>query len=439
MRYADTLLADGEIVARRSRQHWLALLAKARWALLSWLVTIGALIIIAVFKLEGIARDVLGWIALASLVVGIVLFFVHAWRWWAQDYIVTNRRIMKVEGVFNKHAADSSLEKINDAVLSQGILARMLGYGDLDILTAADTAIDRYRMLAGAAAFKIEMLNRKHALDLEIGGSMPTPPVRLDPSGSSATAAGRVRGEEGRTAGTALVGFLEDRLVPLIAAIIILLVGFPIHEFSHAWTADRLGDSTARYMGRISLDPRRHFDPMGGILLLLSSVGFGIPLGWAKPTPINPANLRRGHRGEALVALAGPLSNLIMAAVVSISIRIIGASPDLQATISGNELLSATFSVVVFFVWINVILAFFNLIPISPLDGWAVLKGFLSPLQAYQYRYQLAQVERYGPMILIGLLAIGLIDPRIGPLQVVLGRVAAAAFSLLTGLGSPLG
>jgi len=189
MRYADTLLADGEIVARRSRQHWLALLAKARWALLSWLVTIGALIIIAVFKLEGTARDVLGWIALASLVVGIALFFLHAWRWWAQDYIVTNRRIMKVEGVFNKHAADSSLEKINDAVLSQGILARMLGYGDLDILTAADTAIDRYRMLAGAAAFKIEMLNRKHALDLEIGGSVPTPPVRLDASGSSSAGA----------------------------------------------------------------------------------------------------------------------------------------------------------------------------------------------------------------------------------------------------------
>ncbi len=189
MRYADTLLADGEFVARRSRQHWLALLAKARWALLSWLVTIAALIVIAVFKLEGTARDVLGWIALASLVVGIVLFFLHAWRWWAQDYIVTNRRIMKVEGVFNKHAADSSLEKINDAVLSQGILARMLGYGDLDILTAADTAIDRYRMLASAAAFKIEMLNRKHALDLEIGGSMPTPPVRLDPAGSTSAGA----------------------------------------------------------------------------------------------------------------------------------------------------------------------------------------------------------------------------------------------------------
>ena len=180
MRYADSLLADGEIIAVRSRQHWLALIAKARWALLAWLVAIVALGISLYLGLEGTAADVVGGLALVALAVGLLLFFLHAWRWWAQDYIVTNRRIMKVEGVFNKHAADSSLEKINDAVLRQGIIARMLGYGDLDILTAADSAIDRYRMLAGAAHFKIEMLNRKHALDLELGGSSPAPPVRTD-------------------------------------------------------------------------------------------------------------------------------------------------------------------------------------------------------------------------------------------------------------------
>ena len=180
MRYADTLLADGELITLRSRQHWLALIAKARWALLAWLVAIVALAISLYFGLSGTAADVVGGLALVALVVGLVLFLLHAWRWWAQDYIVTNRRIMKVEGVFNKHAADSSLEKINDAVLSQGVVARMLGYGDLDILTAADSAIDRYRMLAHAAAFKVEMLNRKHALDLEIGGSTPTPPMRTD-------------------------------------------------------------------------------------------------------------------------------------------------------------------------------------------------------------------------------------------------------------------
>ena len=180
MRYADTLLADGELIVVRSRQHWLALISKARWALLAWLVAILAMGISLYFGLEGVAGEVVGGLALIALVVGLVLFLLHAWRWWAQDYIVTNRRIMKVEGVFNKHAADSSLEKINDAVLVQGVIARMLGYGDLDILTAADSAIDRYRMLASAASFKIEMLNRKHALDLEIGGSAPTPPVRTD-------------------------------------------------------------------------------------------------------------------------------------------------------------------------------------------------------------------------------------------------------------------
>jgi membrane protein YdbS with pleckstrin-like domain len=180
MRYADTLLADGEIIVLRSRQHWLALIAKARWALLAWLVAIVALGISLYFGLEGTAADVVGGLALVALVVGLVLFLLHAWRWSAQDYIVTNRRIMKVEGVFNKHAADSSLEKINDAVLVQGVIARMLGYGDLDILTAADSAIDRYRMLAHAAHFKVEMLNRKHALDLELGGTAPSPPLRTD-------------------------------------------------------------------------------------------------------------------------------------------------------------------------------------------------------------------------------------------------------------------
>jgi membrane protein YdbS with pleckstrin-like domain len=201
MRYADTLLANGEIVVVRSRQHWLALIAKARWALLAWLVAIVAVGISLYFGLEGTAADVVGGLALIALVVGLILFFLHAWRWWAQDYIVTNRRIMKVEGVFNKHAADSSLEKINDAVLRQGIVARMLGYGDLDILTAADAAIDRYRMLAGAASFKVEMLNRKHALDLEIGGSTPAPPVRTDrpippPTPEPAPAAGAPPAEE---------------------------------------------------------------------------------------------------------------------------------------------------------------------------------------------------------------------------------------------------
>jgi hypothetical protein len=197
MRYADTLLSDGEVVTRRARQHWLALLIAARWALAAFLVAIVALALVVLFDLQGGLKDASSWVALGALGVGIVLFFVHAWRWWAQDYIVTNRRILKVEGVFNKRSADSSLEKINDAVLEQNILGRLLGYGDLDILTAADTAIDRYRMLADAPGFKREMLNQKHALDIELGGyHPPTPPLRAEPTLPPAAAPAAVQPRE---------------------------------------------------------------------------------------------------------------------------------------------------------------------------------------------------------------------------------------------------
>ena len=229
-------------------------------------------------------------------------------------------------------------------------------------------------------------------------------------------------------------------VVGLVAAGIILLIGFPIHEFSHAWTANRLGDATARFMGRVSLDPRRHFDPTGGILLLVSAGIAGIPLGWAKPTPVNPSNLQGGHRGEAVVAAAGPVSNLVMATAGAFVVRVIDASGGgLQAVIAESPALAWAFGVLVFFVWINVLLFCFNLIPIFPLDGWSVLKGFLSPLQTYRYRFQLAQIERYGPMILIGLIALAFFIPGGGPISIVLGGVAGGLFTLLTGRGSPLG
>jgi len=226
---------------------------------------------------------------------------------------------------------------------------------------------------------------------------------------------------------------VSDNVAALIAAIIILLVGFPIHEFSHAWTANRLGDATARFMGRISLDPRRHFDPTGGILLLVSAAVAAIPLGWAKPTPVNPSNLQGGHRGEAVVAAAGPVSNLVMATAGAFVLRAIGFSDAFQSVILSNAAFSMAYDVLVAFVWINVLLFCFNLIPIAPLDGWAVLKGFLTPMQTYRYRFQLAQIERYGPVILIGLIAIGFILPGGGPISLVLGTVARFLFGLLTG------
>src|SRR5689334_2490979 len=107
--------------------------------------------------------------------------------------------------------------------------------------------------------------------------------------------------------------------------IVMLLVAFPIHEFSHALAAYRLGDSTARLFGRLTLNPIAHFDPVGGSMLALSMlVGFGI--GWAKPTPVNPRNLRYGQWGEAIVAAAGPLSNFVLAVAGAIPLRYIVAA-----------------------------------------------------------------------------------------------------------------
>jgi len=178
-RYADTLLADGEQVIVRTRQHWLATIIDARYP---WLILIASLILL--FLSQNIdndgARTVVGYIVLAGVVVAIGWLVRVYWSWWAQDYIVTNRRVLKVEGIINKRSADSSLEKINDAILEQNLVARMLNYGDLDILTAADVAIDRYRMLDKAPAFKREMLNQKHDLEGEYGRPT-TPPLRAAP------------------------------------------------------------------------------------------------------------------------------------------------------------------------------------------------------------------------------------------------------------------
>jgi membrane protein YdbS with pleckstrin-like domain len=186
MRYSDSLLADGEVVARRARQHWLALVVDARAAWVLILVGLLALIVGLFVKGSddpwGTIGNALSVIALAALVLGLLDAVYHALRWRTQDYVITNRRVVKVEGILNKRAADSSLEKINDAVLAQNLLGRILRYGDLDIITASESAIDRFRMLAHAADFKREMLNQKHALELEVGRA-PSPALRAERTG----------------------------------------------------------------------------------------------------------------------------------------------------------------------------------------------------------------------------------------------------------------
>ena len=180
-----------------------------------------------------------------------------------------------------------------------------------------------------------------------------------------------------------------------IAVAIMLLVGFPVHEFSHALAAYRLGDGTAKLFGRLTLDPRAHFDPLGGILLALTFIGSGgsFGFGWAKPTPVNVSNLQGGHRGEAIVAAAGPISNLVLAIIVALPLRFIIDNPSLLVSIPFIVL-----QVMDMFITINLLLMIFNLFPIPPLDGSKVLFALLPPRTVWQWRPVL---EQYGFILLL--------------------------------------
>jgi Zn-dependent protease len=186
-----------------------------------------------------------------------------------------------------------------------------------------------------------------------------------------------------------MIGSPEQLVVGVIVLGVFLLVAFPIHEFAHAFAAFRLGDHTARMFGRLTLDPRAHFDPAGGLMLAVSILLLGFGFGWAKPTPVNPMNLRGGRWGEAIVSAAGPLSNFILAVAGSIPLRYIYAV-DMDA-----GLVEPTLRL---FVLINLLLMVFNLIPIPPLDGSKVLFAFLDPRTAWRVRPVL---EQYGFLILI--------------------------------------
>jgi len=187
MSYIDSLLADGEVIVRREHQHWLSLLIDA-WH--GWLLFVaGVVVLVASLMVKGDGSglggtfgNLLAIVAFVGLVVGLAIIVLQVWRWRNLDYLVTNRRVIQVNGVFNKRAGDSSLEKINDAILDQSLFGRMFHYGDLDILTAQDSAIDRFKMLPQPAAFKREMLNQKHQLEMEMA-YRPAPPLRAEAPG----------------------------------------------------------------------------------------------------------------------------------------------------------------------------------------------------------------------------------------------------------------
>jgi hypothetical protein len=166
MSYAESLLAKDEQILYRGRQHWLAPLSDARTAVLLALAGLVLWILAAsVVHPAGVLWQVWGGLSVLLVVVGLAWTGKVYFEWKAEEYLITNRRVIKTEGLIDKKEGDSSLEKINDAVLKQGILGRLLKYGDLEILTANEDAIDRYQMLGHVVEFKKAMLNAKNDLD----------------------------------------------------------------------------------------------------------------------------------------------------------------------------------------------------------------------------------------------------------------------------------
>ncbi|MBI2776175.1 MAG: site-2 protease family protein [Chloroflexi bacterium] len=202
----------------------------------------------------------------------------------------------------------------------------------------------------------------------------------------------------------------------IIAAALVLLVALPFHEFSHALAAYRLGDGTAKLLGRLTLNPLAHLDPLGAILILVA--GFG----WAKPTPYNPFNLRGGRNGEAIVAVAGPFSNLVLATAAAIPYRYI--------VLTGMEVPIVALTILEFFISINVLLMVFNLIPLPPLDGSKVLYALVDQQTSFRLR---ATLDQYGPMILLALIFVPRLIGLPSPLNIVFDVVADPITRFLLG------
>ena len=192
--------------------------------------------------------------------------------------------------------------------------------------------------------------------------------------------------------------FLDDPILAVALVAIFLLVAYPVHEFAHAWAAYMQGDATAKLFGRLTLNPIVHFDPIGGTLTAVSLLFSPILFGWAKPTPVNPSNFRDRRNGDLIVALAGPVSNLLMATLGAFVFRAL----DLAGVLF--DLPRDVILVLYYFVAFNVLLAIFNLLPVPPLDGSAILFRLLPAEYAWRLRPFLQQ---YGFIFLIGFFIVG--------------------------------
>lgn len=197
-----------------------------------------------------------------------------------------------------------------------------------------------------------------------------------------------------------------------ILSIVILIFSVILHEVSHGFMADWLGDPTARHAGRLTLNPLKHIDPIGSIIVPLITSLAGFTFGWAKPVPYNPYNLKNRRQGELLIALAGPVSNLLLALIFGTVLRFTDVNaPGMVPFVT----------IVSYIVIINIVLAVFNLIPLPPLDGSKIWFSLLPD----QYGRTRMMLERYGPIFV--LIAVFFIWQLIAP-------IIPWVFSLFTGM-----
>lgn len=202
---------------------------------------------------------------------------------------------------------------------------------------------------------------------------------------------------------------LDINFAQLFIAFLVLLFSLTVHESAHAWAADRLGDPTARRLGRVSFNPAVHIDPIGTVLFPLLSAITHLPIiGWARPVPVNLRNLQNPRRDYLVVAAAGPASNLALAVAASVALRLVPVSP---ATLGEMNVTAPLASLMARALEINLLLAVFNLIPVPPLDGGNILAGLLPAGLARQFD----GLRPYGFLLLYALMFSGAFGYLVAP------------------------
>jgi len=212
-------------------------------------------------------------------------------------------------------------------------------------------------------------------------------------------------------------------LAQISASILPLLFGITVHEVAHGWMAKRLGDPTAQRLGRLTLNPLKHIDPLGTVLIPLMLLMAGArPIGWAKPVPVTWENLRNPKRDMALVAAAGPAANLLMAVLWALVAKIATVVPPEAVWIAKPLYAMGTFGIL-----INAVLMVLNLLPIPPLDGGRVAVGLLPGPMAWQ----LSRIEPYGMFVVIILFFVGALDVILITPALFIGGLVARAVGLV--------